>query len=304
LMGKVNQVAKVVVTDSNGKTHLLKQGDRWLVKEQSGYDAEFTKVKKLLLGLADLETIESKTSKPENYGRLGVQAVGEAGEVASKQIQLFDKADNLMHTLIVGKAKSLRTAGGPTSKGAIYVRQPNDEQSWLVSGKIELPDTQTEWLNKSIIDLKASRVQAVNIQHADKDTLSISKKAKADENYAVDNFPEKAELKSSSAANQIAALLQNLTFDEVLKRGGFEADDKKITDITFDTFDGLKIMTKLIEKEGKHYIWFDAKAESDDDAIKQESSKLNTNFALWVYQISETNANKFKKKLEDLIKTP
>jgi len=299
LMNKINQVAHVVVTEGQSSTHLKLKNDRWIVEEKAGYDAEFSKVKQLLLGLAELKTIEAKTSKPENYGRLGVQNVGDDGEVKSRQVQLLDKADNVLYTLIVGKSKASNVPGA----SANYVRRLNEAKSWLVNGKIDVPVSQTDWLDKAIINISASRIKSVEITQPDKSQLLISKKEKADKNYSVENLPAKAELQSESVANSTANILQNLSFDDVLSRGTFQADDKQITRVTFKTFDGLQLMAQLNVKDDKNYLWFDTKTTSDDEKITKESSELNAKFALWVYEISTAKATTFQKKLEDLLKT-
>lgn len=298
LMGKINNVAQVVVREDQSVTHLKLKDDRWVVEEKAGYDAEFSKVKKLLLGLAELKTIEPKTSKPENYGRLGVQGVGESGDVASRQIELLDKAENVLNTLIVGKSKTSSAPGA----AATYVRRSNEAKSWLVSGEIDIPVSQTDWLNKNIINLSSSRIQSVEINQPDKSQLLISKKDKADKNYSVENLPAKAELQSESVANSIASVLQNLSFDEVFKRATFQADDAQITRVIFKTFDGLQLTVQLNVKDEKYYLWFDTKALSEDEKIVKESSDLNAKFALWVYEIAKAKASTFQKKLEDLLK--
>jgi len=299
LLSKINQVAQVAVTEKQTSTHLMLKDDRWIVQEKAGYDAEFSKVKELLLGLADLKTIESKTSKPENYGRLGVQNVGDDGDVDSRQIQLLDKADNVMANLIVGKSKGSSVPG----TSSIYVRRFNEAKSWLVNGKINIPNSQVDWLNKNIINLNASRIQSVEIQHPDDSQLLISKKDKADKNYSVSNLPEKAELKSESVANSIASVLQNLSFDEVLNRGKFQTDNAEITQVIFKTFNGLQLNAQLISKDEKNYLWLDTKTTSSDESVLKESGDLNAKFALWVYEISSSKATSFQKKLEDLLKT-
>jgi len=300
LMNKINQVTQVVITDEKASTHLTLKEDQWVVEEKAGYGADFSKVKSLLLGLVDLKTVESKTSKPENYGRLGVQDIGQPGEESPSKLTLLDKADNVMHTLIVGKSKS---AKGPSSKGAVYVRKQNETQSWLVSGKIDLPAKQTDWLDKTIIDLPASRIQSVTIVQSDGSKLSVSKNEKTDKNYTVEDLPPKAELKSESVANSLANALQKLSFEDVLNRGKFKIDEKTIVETTFKTYDDLQITAKVSEKDDKHYLWFDTKTTSSEQKLVDESSQLNSNFALWVYEIQSFKAESFKKKLEDLIKT-
>ncbi len=300
LMAKINQVAQIELTDKNGLTHLVSQKDRWVVQEKSGYDAEFSKIKTLLLGLAELKTIEPKTAKPENYGRLGVQDAGEPGEVDSKQIRLLDKAGNVLYTLIIGKSKPSRTSA---AQSAFYVRQLGEAKSWLVSGRIEIAATQTDWLDTQIIDIAPSRIQSIEIQRPDHGVLKISKTAITNENFAVESLPVNARLKSNSAVNTVANMLQNLTFEDVLSRGTFQANEADITRVVVETFDGLQLTAKLLDKEEKHYLWFDLKNNSENEKVAKESKILNAKFPLWVYEIQSFKADMFKKTLVDLLQT-
>src|SRR5262245_29221780 len=54
---------------------LVRQGNDWAVSERAGYRAEQTKVRHLLLALADARPVEQKTSNPESYPALGVEDV-------------------------------------------------------------------------------------------------------------------------------------------------------------------------------------------------------------------------------------
>jgi len=300
LMAKINQVAHIELTDKNGLTHLVLQNDRWVVQEKSGYNAEFSKVKTLLLGLAELKTIESKTEKPENYGRLGVQGIGEPGDIDSKQIRLIDKAGNVQYTLIIGKSKPSRAPG---AKPAFYVRQLGEAKSWLVSGKIDIAATQTDWLNTQILDIEPDNIQSIKIQQPDQDVLKISKTTISDENFTVENLPVNAVLKSNSAVNTMANMLQNLAFEDVLSRGTFRANEAEITRVVVETFDGLQITAKLLEKEEKNYLWFDLNNKDSNEKVIQQLKVLSAKFPLWVYEIQDFKADMFKKTLKDLLQT-
>lgn len=299
LMNKINDVAQIIISEKDRVTHLSLKNQRWIVEEKAGYQAEFSKIKTLLLGLAELKTIEAKTAKAENYGRLGVQAVGEPGEANSKQVQLLNKAGSQLYTIIVGKRKETRIPGG---KPSVYVRESGKAKSWLVSGKIAIPSSQADWLNKKIININPSEIQSIKILQADDSQLVVSKQAKSDSHYSIENLPANAKLKSEGVADSLANTLQNLSFEDVLKRSAFQANEEQTVHISYKTFDGLVLHAKLLEKDGKHFLWFDVKTSSTDDAIVKKSNDLNANFALWVYEIPAYKAETLNKKLEDLIK--
>ena len=301
LANKINLVNQIVITESDKTTRLLLKNDIWGVAEKDSYPADFSKVKKLILTLADMKTVESKTSKAESYGRLGVQTVGDKGDEESREIQLLDKAGNVIEAVIIGKKRLTKTPG---SGASLYVRKSTEQQSWLVTGEIVLPRSQKDWLNTAVINIEASRIQSVNIQHSDKTTLAIAKKDKTDKHFSVHNLPNNVELVSESAADSIANVLQNMTSNDVLARGKFKITDDAITHVEFMTFDELVIMAKLAKKDDKQFIWFDSKTSSDDENVKAESQKLNETFALWVYEIPEFKAKEMAKKIDDLIKQP
>ena len=66
---------------------------------------------------------------------------------------------------------------------------------------------------------------------------------------------------------------------------------------------GLQLTAKILEKEDKHYIWFDVKPENQDAKSVEEANKLNAKFTLWVFEISVSKASALQKKLEDVIKS-
>lgn len=298
MMGKINQISEIVITENTSKTHLNLKGGHWVVDEKSGYVADFSKVKTLLLGLAELKTIEPKTAKPENYGKLGVQGAHILGSSVSKQIDLLDKAGNLQYSLIVGKEKPARS---PSGLAAIYVRKPTEAKAWLVSGKLQLPRKQTEWLDHKIIDIPPQEIMSVEVNQPGQDLLRVSKNKASDKNFVVEGLPLNAVMKSESEANSLSGALQNLMFIDVLPRGKFQANVKDITTVTFQTFDGWRLAAKLLEKDGKSFVWFDVIRDAKSENPSIQRAALTALFPLWVYEIHVSNVNVFVKTLSDLI---
>ena len=73
LMSVVNDVNEVVIETTEQTMTLVRGEQTWGVKEKAGYRADMEKVKKMLVGLADLRIHEPKTKNPELYERLGLQ---------------------------------------------------------------------------------------------------------------------------------------------------------------------------------------------------------------------------------------
>ena len=78
LAERVNDVAEVQIEKAEQKTTLAKEGDTWVCREESGYRADFDKVRSLLVALARLEVVEPMTKDPAGHGKLGVDAASGA----------------------------------------------------------------------------------------------------------------------------------------------------------------------------------------------------------------------------------
>src|SRR5579885_1296705 len=66
---KLGDVAKVVVKRVSGTTTFVRQDNVWTVAEKSGYPADAAKVRKMLLGLAQIAYVEPKTPEPRRASR-------------------------------------------------------------------------------------------------------------------------------------------------------------------------------------------------------------------------------------------
>ena len=75
LADKINDIAIIRVKNASGETIVKKSDKGWGLESRGGYPVEFEKVKEALMSLADLSALETKTSKPDMYTRLGVEDI-------------------------------------------------------------------------------------------------------------------------------------------------------------------------------------------------------------------------------------
>ena len=134
LMSKVNDVTELVVKAQSGTITIVKNGEAWAVKEKHHYPANIGKVREALLGLGELKTVEAKTKKPELYERLGLEDVDAEGSI-STSVSLKDSAGTTLADVIVGKQ---RPSKGTQGQDEVYIRKPEDPQTWLVQGKFSV----------------------------------------------------------------------------------------------------------------------------------------------------------------------
>ncbi|RMH03190.1 MAG: DUF4340 domain-containing protein [Nitrospirae bacterium] len=248
LMDQLNDVTTIVITTQGGTITVAREGDRWIVKEKNAYPADLGKVRETLIGLAELAILEPKTKNPDLYPKLGLQDV-HAEDSLSTKVELR-KGDTVLATVILGNQ---RPARGDSTKDEIYVRRPDDPQTWLVVGHLEVDRNATEWLDKKILDIETQRIQRVRVTHPDGTTLTLEK-AKPDElDFKLVDMPSTAKLRSQFAVNNVVSTLSGLTLDDVRPAQDVSVA-QPVTRAVLETRDGLEVTVKLWRKEGTPYV--------------------------------------------------
>lgn len=234
----------------------VEKGDGgWSIKEKGGYRADAGKVREYLLKLAQSRLLEAKTANEQRYGELGV---GDIGAADAKGLLLA--VDGL------GKPVQLILGNVNVRGDATYVRRAGDKQSWLAKGNL-LPDkTAANWLDKSIVDIPATRVREVVIERPSGKPLRVARSQSSDTNFVIAELPKGREASSEFAANSLGTTLAGLNFDDVQPAAQAAAPAQTYHG-RFVTFDGLVVDVTGWKLEDKFYAQFKA----DKDAALVDS---------------------------------
>lgn len=211
----------------------------WGVAQRAGYPVDGTRLRKLLLSIADAKIAEEKTSDPERYASLGVQDL--AAGAGGVRLEIDPGPVNL----IVGK----RGAGAQSN----YVRRAGEPQSWLIDAAIDVPTTPEDWLYKDLLDVSADRIQSAAVTLQGAQTYTASKATRADADFKVEGLPRGKKLSSSSAANSAATALVGLSLDDVQPAATFAAGAADAR-AEFRTFDGLIVSLDGWQRDNRHFI--------------------------------------------------
>jgi len=324
LMEGINDAAALTITTSEGEFNAQRAGETWILAERDGYPVQMENVRATLIGLAELKTVEAKTSDSERYSKLGVQAVGAEpeAETQSKQVNVKDEGGAILAALIIGKPRS----GG---QGAtFYARKPGEDASWLVEGKLPpLPASGDDWLDKKILELKRNDISGARTTHADGEILTISK-SDGETDFTVHELPAERELKYASVANGIAGAMQYLNFEDVQKAESFEQPESPVAVTSLWTKDGLQVTTELWDIGEETFASFRAAYDLDGiptvdlgpqppleegeaqakatprpaAEVEAEVETLNAQLTPWIYKIATYSKENLTKRLEDQLK--
>src|SRR4030095_9522845 len=148
LAAKVNDVRSLTIARKDGAVTLTKTDQDWTLADKANYPADFGTVRKLLVYLAELRTLEAKTKTPALYASLEVEDLA-TPDAKSTQVTLKDASGGAVVDLLVGKQRYGRS--GSAGDG-VYVRKMGDAQAWQARGRITLERDALAWLDRAIAD--------------------------------------------------------------------------------------------------------------------------------------------------------
>jgi hypothetical protein len=256
LASVVNDVERLEIVKAQGErvATLERRGERWSVSERESYPADFSRIRRVLLALAEARVVERATANPQLYERLGVEDV--ESETAGGAAITLRAAGREPISVIVGDA---------AARGYRYVRPAGEAQSYLIDRDPELPHQTASWLDPVIIDVAGNRVAEVTITHADGEILRIFKDERQQANFTVDDVPEGRELQYPGVANVLGNALRELRLEDVARTEEGTGEDGATSSV-FRTFDGLIVTARGVRRNGDAWVSFFAEASATGGA--------------------------------------
>ena len=242
LEASLDQVTAVRVLGPGGTPVVtLKRADTgWQVAERSGYPADASHVRTLLLGLAQARVLEEKTSLPTNYPSLGVEDLGGTGATGTG-VELEGPPQPV--SLIVGKSSGANSS---------FVRRKGEAASWKIGKSVAVERDPAKWLATGLLDIGADRVQSAEFVTAGRRPWTAVKSSRADLGFTVKDKPAKGSSESTNV-DKIASSLAALRLTDV-RRASDVADAKPAATATYRTFDGLVLALEGYTEGDKRYV--------------------------------------------------
>lgn len=225
LAPRLQNAAKIEVTHQGKQTVIEKRPDgRWGVASISDYPVQEAKLRGMLTGLTELRLTEPRTTDPAQFGRLGVDDPNAAGSSANL-LRVLDSAGNPILAVIVGHRRVRSQANAPEE---VYVRRPDETQSWLAEGSLQADADPASWLDRDVMNIGHDRIASATVGD---NTLVFGQ---ADGKFALTAPAEHPKLDDYKVEN-VARALELLTFQEVRAdkdAPGTEAGHAKLSPMT------------------------------------------------------------------------
>lgn len=304
---KGEQIRTIVISRKDGTFRIARQDDQWVMPDKSKYPVSVDKVRRLLVGLAELRALEAKTSSPANYPALEVENV-DAPDAKSVQVALQDGTGANLFSVIVGKSYYGRGAG---TEG-VYVREAGEAQAWLAQGRVNVDRDPVAWLERAVVSVPRERVRSVTIK-ANGKPLTVNRAAAADKDFALAGLPADRKAKTYEV-NAVGGAFESLELDDV--RPAAELNFSNSTPVTEAvTFDGLRVTASFAEQDGATWARFAAKFEAPTepvkaegetklksaDEVRKEADAINARVGGWAYKLPNYKVETLRRKFDDLL---
>lgn len=320
--GAVNAVDRIRVTAEGKSFTLERKAGTWVAREKGGYPAAFSKIKEVLVSLSQLKQFERKTSDPARYAKLDLEDPAKKG-ASSKRLTAFT-GDKTVADVIVGRSNAKEILFG---RSLVYVRLPDDTQSWLAVGDPKPAAEIGDWLDRAVLDVETGRIREV-VQTAaggkDAGQVIVGKNEPADAEFALRNLPEGREIKGERFLRYIGESLDNLTLEDVRPAGEIDFAGKAAGGAVFRTFDGLVVTAKLArtgkpDEDDKYWMTFAAAVDEAAllkdkpkegsglkaaEEVRKEAAAIDARTAGWAYKVSSTVTRFMRYTMADILKPP
>jgi hypothetical protein len=219
---------------------LHRAGEQWTIAQRGDYPADASKVRKLLLSLADAKIVEEKTSNPANFAIIGVEDPA-TPKAASTQITLTTKGGK--HSVVVGK---------PIGEGN-FARRGGEDRSFTVEPGITADVEPRAWIDSRLLDVPVAQIQGVAEKPASGPGYTLHRLKPGEDGFALDGAPPAGrKLLDAKALAPSAGALSNLTADDVAAASAI--DFGKSSQAIFTLADGNVITVTGTAADDKRWI--------------------------------------------------
>ena len=264
MVAKLNDVASVTIRDGETTFTVEKRDDGFVAKD-SGYPVKADLFRDLAVGVAMLAYEETKTANPARYADLGLAEPGAAPDAVGRQVTLRDSKGATMASVIVGNRD--QTVGG--ARGGLYMRLPDQPQTWVARGDLRVPAPHTAWFEINLTNINRDALAELKISGGGLDEIAASSEKKGAE-LKLANAPEDKDADTSKVL-RLSFMVDPISFQDVRKQEGAPAPDAR--SVTITSRNGVRITATVMGAIAEGWVRFKIEPTSDEGAAEAAELK-------------------------------
>lgn len=295
---QVTSLGGIEITKGGKKLTLERKGDQWTLKERGGYPALADKVRALAVQLTGATLAEPKTAAKDRWSLLELE--DPAGKDAkSSLVRMLDAHGKPAAEIVIGKSRSNAFGAG---RGGIYVRRPNETQTWLATGEPNITIDVKDWVDPAIYKADVPKLKRVTVEHANEVPIVVEKGTEPDAKFALKEVPTGLKLKQTAGVEQIALGFGSIDIEDVRKLDSTPIGEK-VSVITTESADGLTVTFRLRRENDPTESWLSFTAAGESDEAKKAADAINAKAGGWEFKIPGWKADQIGRRAADLFET-
>ena len=211
LKNDLNEISLIRLSQSGETFEIKKDNETWMLVNKDSYPADTNKVNTNLLALANAIKIEPKTSKAVLHGRLNLEDPS-TPHAKSFLMELFDDNGNVLASAILGKRKPNLMKRGDFG---VYLRSPDEDQSWLVTGNLNASDGIKNWINTRLLDLVPDNIQSMVVERGNRTPLKFGRDSEDSNKFIMIDFIEGVETRTSIGLRSVLRRFLKVDFRDM-----------------------------------------------------------------------------------------
>jgi len=282
---------RIVITSSDASYRIerAQRGNEsiWVMRDRGDYPVLSGRLAQLTQGLEQLRYTRRMTTDPAKFERLGVGDPRHGGHGVLVQIE--DARGALLVNLILG---TVPTAGA----NVVYVRRPDDNQTWAAEGPLPPLRDVASWLNLRPLDLPVERLAHVEITPQQGRAYILDRGQ--DAAWRLTSPPLAAPVQTSiaSAAEEITQL------SPIDVQPAPAIQGTSIAHVRAVTTDGVAIDAELIPSDNKIWIKLVARAITPGSSSQEAAAlAINDRASAWAYALSPLQVGAVAPPLSALV---
>jgi hypothetical protein len=295
-----DEIAQIVIRKGEDETRLRREDEKFVVASADGYPASNEAVNRFLRDVLDLK-LEKEVGKGERLEQeLEIAPPGEE----SLEVALLNANEKDMVRFVIGK-------GADDAGGSFVARTDSGDRTiYLTSSRVFLNTTNDDFLQNEILNVEGEKIATI--------TSLGFQIVNEDGDFKLADLP--AGKKESSKVNSAKWMLSNLRFT-----AQHLADTEEVVGLEWDTTvhveldDDSRYEVELARHDEKHYLRIQGFYKSErvsiavdagDEEVKYTADVLkridelqlfNRLHGSWVYEVSESTADKFRLERSELM---
>ncbi len=273
--------ATLITIQTKDAIYRIARTDRgWALRDKGDYPVRRERLAQFADGLAGLHYVRPMTRDPDKLERLGLGDPKKGGEGVLVQVQ--DAKGALLANLVLG-----------IEPRGLYVRKPDDTQSWAVKGELPPLKDPAAWLDLAPITLDPARIARVDVAPPEGPSYAVKRETRTQRDFALDRPFQDFIVLTPVGLNAVGASVAQLAPIDVAAAPAITGALR--ARVVTRTFDGLVIESELHQIGTRYWVKLIARGENEE-AMK-EAAAINARAGPWAYGLTELSFRDFAPPL-------